>query len=476
MSKVTIIIDSDDDDDVVEILECAPSIKPSSPMTKASTSAVLPQSNKRRGPDRPTPSVKASNVTNTNAASKPIPKPQAMSSSKAPLSKASSSKASTSSASSSPKSKVLPKSTPVQPAKPTASSSRPLPSPNRAKVQQIPTARPKASIAASSKRPTITKIRHINPIPASVVTYTSETTRKPSANPVPLNGINKLFQRDARTVTLEKASRRASSGLSKSPSSVDISKKFEMDKELAAIFASNSPQPSPSTSAPSLTSTTTSSQPIRPSPSATMDKRPVVSSSPPRQVHGNSSNGSGSQERRKSSLFSPNALDSPPAPTRKRPISSPQNASLFSRPAFSKKKVIYGIDDEDGEEENLELYINHVSSKRKLFSDELKEAERRQIGNKQCPLCYMLFPKQEIMDHSFECDGRPTDKGLKKRTIGTAVALNAAERKRKNAGVLDTGPTNYYADSDGALALDGSGFGSEVTGLSWESAGQTRFA
>jgi hypothetical protein len=42
--------------------------------------------------------------------------------------------------------------------------------------------------------------------------------------------------------------------------------------------------------------------------------------------------------------------------------------------------------------------------------------------------------------------------------------------------VQDAGPTNYYADSEGALALDGSGFGSEVTGLSWESAGQTRFA
>lgn len=48
---------------------------------------------------------------------------------------------------------------------------------------------------------------------------------------------------------------------------------------------------------------------------------------------------------------------------------------------------------------------------------------------------------------------------------------------RKNAGVQDTGPTNYYADSEGALALDGTGFGSEVTaGLNWESAGQTRFA
>jgi hypothetical protein len=42
----------------------------------------------------------------------------------------------------------------------------------------------------------------------------------------------------------------------------------------------------------------------------------------------------------------------------------------------------------------------------------------------------MMFPKQEIIDHSFECNGRPSDKGLKKRTIGTAVAQSAAERKK----------------------------------------------
>lgn len=59
-----------------------------------------------------------------------------------------------------------------------------------------------------------------------------------------------------------------------------------------------------------------------------------------------------------------------------------------------------------------------------------QEAERRKMGNKQCPLCYMMFPKQEIMDHSFECNGKPSDKGLKKRTIGTAVAQSAAEREK----------------------------------------------
>lgn len=48
---------------------------------------------------------------------------------------------------------------------------------------------------------------------------------------------------------------------------------------------------------------------------------------------------------------------------------------------------------------------------------------------------------------------------------------------RRNKGIIDIGPINYYADSEGTLALDGINFGSEVTaGLSWESAGQTRFA
>jgi hypothetical protein len=46
---------------------------------------------------------------------------------------------------------------------------------------------------------------------------------------------------------------------------------------------------------------------------------------------------------------------------------------------------------------------------------------------------------------------------------------------RLNKGQIDIGPTNYYADSESILALDGVGFNSEVTGMAWESAGQTRF-
>ncbi|GAN04801.1 hypothetical protein MAM1_0074d04266 [Mucor ambiguus] len=471
MSKVTIIIDSDDDDDVVEILECAPSMRPLTPVKNASTKAVLPQNKEQHEPERATQT--ADNIPNVTT-TKPAPRPQQTSSSKAFTS--SNIEALSSKKQPPPpfvQSETLPKSTVVQPTKTITSSPIPAHSPSSSKAKVRPIPKPRALTRTPPKGPTTSKIHHNspNPIPAPVVIYATEA--RPSEHHPPLNSINSLFQRDARTVILTKSSRRTSSGLSRNTSSVDISKKLEMDKELAAIFASNSPEPSPSTLVPSPTSTPIFSQTAQGSPSATMGKRPLISSSPPRQMHGSSSS---SQEQRQNSLFSPNSLNSPPAPMRKRPIISPQNPSLFSRPEFIKKKVVYGVDDESGEEEDLELYINHVSSRRKLFSDELKEAERRRMGNKQCPLCYMMFPKQNIMDHSFECDGKPTDKGLKKRTIGTAVAINAAERKKKNAGVQDTGPTNYYADSDGALALDGSGFGSEVTGLTWESAGHTRFA
>jgi hypothetical protein len=45
-----------------------------------------------------------------------------------------------------------------------------------------------------------------------------------------------------------------------------------------------------------------------------------------------------------------------------------------------------------------------------------------------------------------------------------------------NKGKINMGPTNYYADSEGALALDGIGFGAEATGMTWESAGTTTFS
>lgn len=46
---------------------------------------------------------------------------------------------------------------------------------------------------------------------------------------------------------------------------------------------------------------------------------------------------------------------------------------------------------------------------------------------------------------------------------------------RLNKGNTDTGPTNYYTDSESVLALDGVGFNAAASGISWESAGRTRF-
>lgn len=54
--------------------------------------------------------------------------------------------------------------------------------------------------------------------------------------------------------------------------------------------------------------------------------------------------------------------------------------------------MVYGIDDEDGEEEDLELYINHVSSRRKLFSDELQVSlMTQQSMMRQTQMCVCVW-------------------------------------------------------------------------------------
>jgi hypothetical protein len=73
------------------------------------------------------------------------------------------------------------------------------------------------------------------------------------------------------------------------------------------------------------------------------------------------------------SIFSLNGLDSPPAPSRKRPMASPEVNSPISRYAMEKRRVVYEVDDEDGEEEDLESYIYHVTSRRRLFEKEISE-------------------------------------------------------------------------------------------------------
>lgn len=91
-----------------------------------------------------------------------------------------------------------------------------------------------------------------------------------------------------------------------------------------------------------------------------------------------------------------------------------------------------------------------------------------------------MFPKNELADHASDCTGSEEKvgqkRGVRKNTIAAAVEMDENERKRLNKGKIDMGPTNYYADSESILATDGTGLNAEVTGMSWESAGQTRFA
>jgi hypothetical protein len=85
----------------------------------------------------------------------------------------------------------------------------------------------------------------------------------------------------------------------------------------------------------------------------------------------------------------------------------------------------------------------------------------------------MLFPKTELTEHASECDGK-TKSGVMRKSISAAVLLEQKERAKKRKGMQETAPTNYYWESDLASA-DGAGFNNEITGLNWESAGQTRF-
>jgi hypothetical protein len=54
-------------------------------------------------------------------------------------------------------------------------------------------------------------------------------------------------------------------------------------------------------------------------------------------------------------------------------MASPEVNSPISRYAMEKRRVVYEVDDEDGEEEDLESYIYHVTSRRRLFEKEISE-------------------------------------------------------------------------------------------------------
>lgn len=52
----------------------------------------------------------------------------------------------------------------------------------------------------------------------------------------------------------------------------------------------------------------------------------------------------------------------------------------------------------------------------------------------QCPICYLLYPKDEINEHAAECKGDKettgNKRGVRKNTIGAAVEKDESERKR----------------------------------------------
>jgi hypothetical protein len=50
--------------------------------------------------------------------------------------------------------------------------------------------------------------------------------------------------------------------------------------------------------------------------------------------------------------------------------------------------------------------------------------------NIQCPICYLFFLKDNILEHAAECDGKKAEKGIRKNTIAAAVAQSERERKK----------------------------------------------
>ncbi|RCH82673.1 hypothetical protein CU098_005384 [Rhizopus stolonifer] len=166
---------------------------------------------------------------------------------------------------------------------------------------------------------------------------------------------------------------------------------------------------------------------------------------------------------------------------KKRMVHSPASTenSFFSLPRIKKAKEFTDILDEDNEE-HMVSFLDYIHARNKIFHQQNASSSPKKNNAAeriQCPICKLFYSKEEIEEHASDCDGqnKESNKGIKKKTIGVAVAMDEADRKKKNQGISETGPTNYYADSAGVLALDGSGFSSEVTGLSWESTGQTRF-
>ncbi|KAG1438699.1 hypothetical protein G6F56_012551 [Rhizopus delemar] len=95
----------------------------------------------------------------------------------------------------------------------------------------------------------------------------------------------------------------------------------------------------------------------------------------------------------------------------------------------------------------------------------------------ECPICTRLYPRDKVERHASDCTGEYSDTEddptSRKNTIASSVARHQA-KQRSNTSFVEN--VNYYAESEDLLASDGTGLNEEITGLTWESRGQTRFA
>ncbi|KAI8371262.1 hypothetical protein EDC96DRAFT_87104 [Choanephora cucurbitarum] len=120
---------------------------------------------------------------------------------------------------------------------------------------------------------------------------------------------------------------------------------------------------------------------------------------------------------------------SPPTVQRKRVISSPATKSLFSLPAPKKRKEYVEIYDEDCDEEDMLSFIDYVNHRNQQYQS--PKQQRTTVINVQCPLCRLFFTKGTIEAHTSDCDGQVKEgQGLKKKTIGIAVAKDVLERQK----------------------------------------------
>lgn len=105
--------------------------------------------------------------------------------------------------------------------------------------------------------------------------------------------------------------------------------------------------------------------------------------------------------------------------------------------------------EQDSAEEDLEYYVSFFNKKRKrssvphtvsqhVFDFYVVYAKKHifqapaRTTNIQCPICYLLFPKTELVEHAADCNGeKASDKGIVRKSISAAILLEQKERERQ---------------------------------------------